>query len=164
MLFRSKPEQVFAALEVEGIEDIALEHIPTLQGMFSALKNGEATIEEMFDPRRAGAARTFDVVQNPLRDEQPASSSDAAVSGTEEERGAQGTGERKEDAARSGDPAAVAEPDAELIAAHERGKADKAKGVQRRAIPGEYRESAPLTAAWQAGFDGAPLPTSAGLL
>ena len=43
-----KPEQVFAALDIRGLEDLTLEHIPTLQGMFSALKNGETTVEEMF--------------------------------------------------------------------------------------------------------------------
>ena len=70
-----KPEQVFAALDVKGVDEITLEHIPTLLGMFSALKNGESTVEEMFDPRRSASARAFDVVSNPLKDEpeQPAS-------------------------------------------------------------------------------------------
>lgn len=43
-----KPEQIFAALGVAGIEDITVEHIPVLRGMFGTLKNGEATVEEMF--------------------------------------------------------------------------------------------------------------------
>lgn len=43
-----KPEQVFGALEVRGIEDVTVEHLPLLRGMFAALKNGEATVEEMF--------------------------------------------------------------------------------------------------------------------
>jgi len=43
-----KPEQIFAVMEVKGIEDISLEHIPTLQGMFSAIKSGESTVEEIF--------------------------------------------------------------------------------------------------------------------
>lgn len=46
--FGVKPEQVFAAIGVAGGEDITVEHIPVLRGMFSALKNGEATVEEMF--------------------------------------------------------------------------------------------------------------------
>lgn len=46
--FGVKPDQVFAALGVQGEEDITVDHIATLRGMYSALKNGEATVEEMF--------------------------------------------------------------------------------------------------------------------
>lgn len=46
--FGVKPEQVFQSLGVEGEEDITVDHIATLRGMYSALKNGEATVEEMF--------------------------------------------------------------------------------------------------------------------
>lgn len=47
-------EQIFAALGVEGLEDVTLEHLSTLTGMRSALKSGESTVEEMF-PRQGGA-------------------------------------------------------------------------------------------------------------
>lgn len=43
-----KPEQLFAALEVEGLADITLDHITTLTGMYQALKSGEETVESMF--------------------------------------------------------------------------------------------------------------------
>ncbi len=46
--FGVKPERVCAAIEVSGVDDIKLEHIPALRGMYAALKNGEATVEEMF--------------------------------------------------------------------------------------------------------------------
>ncbi|AXH76911.1 MAG: hypothetical protein [Caudoviricetes sp.] len=46
--FGVKPEQVFQSLGIEGEEDITVDHIATLRGMYSALKNGEATVEEMF--------------------------------------------------------------------------------------------------------------------
>ncbi|WP_313030398.1 hypothetical protein [Brucella sp.] len=46
--FGVKPDQVFSALGVQGEEDITVDHIATLRGMYSALKNGEATVEEMF--------------------------------------------------------------------------------------------------------------------
>src|SRR5690606_3342991 len=46
--FGVKPEQVFSALGIQGEEDITVDHIATLRGMYSALKNGEATVEEMF--------------------------------------------------------------------------------------------------------------------
>jgi hypothetical protein len=46
--FGVKPEQVFISLGVNGLEDVTLEHLSVLTGMRSALKSGEATVEEMF--------------------------------------------------------------------------------------------------------------------
>lgn len=43
-----KPEQIYTALGVQGLEDVVVEHIPVLRGMFATLKNAEATVEEMF--------------------------------------------------------------------------------------------------------------------
>lgn len=51
--FGVKPEQVFEALGVAGIEDIGLDAIPVLIGMHSSLKSGEATVEELFPPKLA---------------------------------------------------------------------------------------------------------------
>jgi hypothetical protein len=53
-------------LEVEGDADLTVSHIATLRAMFSTLKNGEATVEEMF-----GLAKSADhkIVENPLSDE-----------------------------------------------------------------------------------------------
>lgn len=46
--------------------------------------------------------------------------------------------------------------------AYLRGKEAKAAGVQKRAVPGEFRDAARAdeVAAWQAGWDGAPIPSS----
>lgn len=52
--FGVTPERVCAAIEIGGLADIKIDHIPTLRGMYSALKNGEATVEEMF-PEAKGA-------------------------------------------------------------------------------------------------------------
>ncbi len=65
--FGVKPEQVYTALEVEGLEDITVDHIATLRGFYAALKNGEATVEEMF----GGAGKIVSdhaKVANPLSD------------------------------------------------------------------------------------------------
>src|SRR4029077_1927980 len=53
--FGVKPEQIFTALEVEGLDDIGLEEMTSLIGMHSALKSGEATVEEMFPVARPKA-------------------------------------------------------------------------------------------------------------
>jgi len=52
--FGVKPEQLFASLGIAGEDDITLEHIPTLTGMRSALKSGEASVEEMFSGQSRG--------------------------------------------------------------------------------------------------------------
>ncbi|MDF2602329.1 MAG: hypothetical protein K0Q54_5152 [Methylobacterium brachiatum] len=63
-----KPEQIFAALGVVGEDEITLEHIPTLIGMFQAIKNGEETVESLFTSRTAQAGKAFDKVADPLND------------------------------------------------------------------------------------------------
>ena len=55
-IFGVKPEQVFTALGLAGGEDITVEHIPLLRGMFSALKSGEETVESMFSANLAPGA------------------------------------------------------------------------------------------------------------
>jgi len=55
--FGVTPERVCFAINVPDVLQISLDHIPTLRGMHSALKNGEATVEEMFpvDPKPAAS-------------------------------------------------------------------------------------------------------------
>ena len=77
--FGVKPEQIFIALGVAGLEDIGLDHIPILRGMFSALKNGEATVEEMFSGKAfAAAGPQHGVIKNPLSDKEPEPKKDEA--------------------------------------------------------------------------------------
>jgi hypothetical protein len=68
--FGVKPEQICAVLDVKNIDGITLEHMPTLIAMHTAIKSGEATVEELFDPRRAAVAG-FAPVKNPLADDEP---------------------------------------------------------------------------------------------
>ncbi|WP_418459878.1 hypothetical protein ACNT8L_05820 [Brucella intermedia] len=66
--FGVKPEQVYQALGTEGAEDITVDHIATLRGMYSALKNGEATVEEMF-VGTVKAVSDHHQIADPLSDE-----------------------------------------------------------------------------------------------
>jgi hypothetical protein len=50
--FGVKPEEIFTALGVAGESDITLEHMSVLVGMYSAIKNNEASVEEMFPKTR----------------------------------------------------------------------------------------------------------------
>lgn len=172
--FGVKPEQLFAVLEVKGIEDITLAHIPALIAMHNALKAGETTVQEMFDPRRV-AAGGFEVVANPLKDDAPAKSDDqkqpasgASPNAGEEAAdapagGEQAAGDQKTEATARGPAAAEHTIDQAAVdqqTAYRRGRDDRAAGRARRAIPGEYRDAAHQREAvcWQAGFDGNPMP------
>ncbi len=66
--FGVKPEQIFAALGKDGLEAVNVDDIGTLRGMYSALKNGEATVEEMFFGT-VKAASQHEKVADPLSDE-----------------------------------------------------------------------------------------------
>lgn len=43
-----RPGQVFALLEVRGVEDVTLDHLVTLRGIVTAIKEGDTTPEEAF--------------------------------------------------------------------------------------------------------------------
>ncbi len=49
------PEMVVEALGISSVEDIGLDHLATLRGMATAIKEGEATIEEIFAKKDAPA-------------------------------------------------------------------------------------------------------------
>jgi hypothetical protein len=66
--FGVKPEQVYMALGLKGDADMTLEHIAPMRGMYSSLRDGSITVEEMFDPRRM-TGTGFETVDNPLGDE-----------------------------------------------------------------------------------------------
>jgi hypothetical protein len=48
--------QIFERLEVAGIEDITLEHLVTLRGLMTAIKEGDTTPEQAFAKEAAGTA------------------------------------------------------------------------------------------------------------
>jgi hypothetical protein len=178
--FGVKPEQVFAAIGVGSIDEITLDHIPTLVGLFSSIKNGEATVEELLTAS-ARSATNFDRVVNPLQDDvankrrkAPTSSQAPASPAAEgattagdqptaevQGGGAQSTGHKPAavdetpNAAAAGDSAAT-DP---ITIAHQRGVEARAAGHTRRAVPVEYREPECRAEceAWWAGHDGKPL-------
>lgn len=79
--FGVKPEKVIAALGLSGEADLEIRHMPFLRGMYTALKNEEVTVEEMFDPRRL-TGQAFERVPNPLGDEGEAASDGLGEEGT----------------------------------------------------------------------------------
>jgi hypothetical protein len=47
-----KRDDVFAYLEVKGIEDITLDHLAILRGNLTAIKEGDATVDDVFYPKK----------------------------------------------------------------------------------------------------------------
>lgn len=43
-------ERIFMALDVQGVEDLTIDHVGILKGYATAIKDGEATLEECFPP------------------------------------------------------------------------------------------------------------------
>jgi hypothetical protein len=54
-------KKVFALLEVDGIEDVREDQIVTLRGIANAIKEGESSVEDVFNPRTTGGADTPDL-------------------------------------------------------------------------------------------------------
>jgi hypothetical protein len=54
-------EQIFTTLNIQGINDIGIDELVTLKGLFNALKEGEMTIEDAFgDPYEKELTELFD--------------------------------------------------------------------------------------------------------
>ncbi|SOC37049.1 hypothetical protein SAMN05892877_103393 [Rhizobium subbaraonis] len=173
--FGVKPEQIFAAIEVGGLEDINLDHIGLLAGMHAALKSGEATVEEMFAvaPAAGSAGGEKKNLKGKLDDiaggkkakggEQPADdagkkqkeANKPAASGkpTEKPEGPNtGAGDARDD--DDGFPGDTPAPSSdEIEAARDRGATAYHSGMSRKALPGEYKDVAALAEAWLAAYD-----------
>lgn len=60
-----RPEQVFSLLEIKGEEDIGLDHLAALRGVFTAIKEGDTTIEDAFAGQPATGGK---VTRSPLNE------------------------------------------------------------------------------------------------
>lgn len=66
--FGISPEKALLVLGLKGEADMTFEHLPTLRGMYVALRDGQTTVEELLDPRRQTGG--FETVSDPLGDDQ----------------------------------------------------------------------------------------------
>lgn len=126
--FGVTPDRIFAALEVQGLDDIGLTHIPTLLGMHAAIKSGEVEVEEMFpppEPKRQAPAPAAVAAEGaakverrrapkpPASGDKPAPSADQAEGDAAPQQEAEGT------AQDNGEPAGMVDDDPVLDAARE---------------------------------------------
>ena len=162
------PDQIYAALDVHGAEEVTLEHIPTLQGMYSAVKNGDATVEELFPsakPQTTSTDKLNELVQKQVFGEKPpeqkpepakAETAAAPATATREETGAGAAdapdGGREWDMLKGYEPTEAAR---KVAAAEQAGWDAHKAGLTRKAVPGELRDKGreAEAQAWHDGWD-----------
>jgi hypothetical protein len=122
--------------------------------MMRSIHDGMSTTDEVFPPLETaatGPAASTVQVADGARDASP-------VGETTGEGGRPAAAEHPTGAGEDRPMNAAPDP---IVVAYDRGKAARAAGATRKAIPAEYRDAARSreALAWTSGFDGAPLPT-----
>ncbi|MBN9073979.1 MAG: hypothetical protein J0H34_20755 [Rhizobiales bacterium] len=153
--FGVTPERIFGVLEIHGLDDITLDHMTTLIGMHSALKSGEATVEEMFPVAKPTGERSKGL--NDRLDKLAGDTPDPKQQNSEPDvpHGSEGGKASPQGAAAA--PSSDTDPqsgDGDPIAtARRRGADARDRGMSRKAIPKEFRSDERLLAAYLDGFD-----------
>lgn len=130
-----KPEQLYAALGVGGDADIGLDEIATLRAMFAAIKNGEATPEEMFAPPKDHRQ----TIANPFDDEPTTQATKKPEKTTAEDRDHEVSTKAAEEE-EAAEAAGKAAADREKLAAIEKARLARAAEVdeaEKKAAPKE---------------------------
>ncbi len=91
-IFGVKPEQIFAAIGVQGVQDITIDHLVALKGLLTAIQDGDTTPEQAFarqDTSHVRAANGSQATVESLRDKYAPKSSSEGVpaNGPKGERG-----------------------------------------------------------------------------
>lgn len=181
MAFGVKPEQIFAALEVEGEEDIGLDEIATLLSMHKAIKDGEQKVEDYFpdmgkrkkpdaeakDPPKGTAGKMENIAKGKAK---TGTAHDPETGEVKEEEGKAAASQEKaasgDDKAQGGDtqdsdekPAGEAESGASGEAstnpegeAYARGRKAFSRGMKADACPPDLRGKEDLAEAWANGW------------
>lgn len=156
--FGVTPERIFAVLEIRGMDDITLDHMPTLIGMHSALKSGEATVEEMFPVAKPAGEKPKDLNDrlNKLAGDDPEKSQTQKSEPAPQSPGSEG-GKGVSSSTSAGKPSSENTPSSDegdpIAEARRRGAEAREKGMSRKAVPKEYRSDERLMSAYLDGFD-----------
>lgn len=165
--FGVTPEQIYAALDVEDLEGITVDHITTLTGMHAALKSGESTVEEMFPktPAKGDAPKGTKAKLDKLAE------GDKAGEGDERPKADKRRKEAKRDEPKDEDggddelaeraamilenlghrPHGIDPDDPAQVIAYSEGMAAFEEGIARRDYPEGYSKGE--ASAWQRGHD-----------
>jgi hypothetical protein len=149
--------QIFRAIGVQSEREISSSHLVTLRGMWSALKNGEATKEEMFAPVEARIAsapvkqrRTLDDVADTANAD---SITDAEIIEPKTPTAPAKRAPSKPEPEPSTDHVPPRTVDGSTLnTAYADGRADYAKRIEIRSVPPKYKSSADAAGAWRKGW------------
>lgn len=175
--FGVKPEQIFAALEVTGEEDIGLEEIATLIAMHKAIKEGDQKVEDYFPDMgkrksegggdaapKGAAAKLAEVAKGKAADAPKEEAKQDKAETAQETTKEAGPSDQGSAAAPEGDKAAAGEetgasdeakgegeqdPEA---AAYSRGRKAFSRGQKIDACPPDLRGNEALAEAWGNGW------------
>ncbi len=157
-----KPEQVFASLDVTGMEDIDLDKIATLVAMYRAIKDGDQKPEDYFTSKIEGASATAAKgtaakLNKLVQDAAPQKETSAAVTPITAADGGSAVSP-----ARDADPQpipentepAVVEPTAKPTGddAFRAGQAHGEQGLSLRGMPLIYRDDKFLSSCFTDGY------------
>jgi hypothetical protein len=109
-----KPDQIYAALEIGGLDDLGLDELATLTSIHKAVKNGEQKVEDYF-PAKADQSQAADAAKGTAaklgkiaeqgngKQEQPKDVKGAGKKGQDEGKAAEGAGRKEDDASGDGE-------------------------------------------------------------
>ncbi|MCV0395428.1 MAG: hypothetical protein K5872_22030 [Rhizobiaceae bacterium] len=168
--FGVTPERVCESLGVGDVDEITLEHMPTLMGAHAALKNNEATVEELFPVQKGEGdgpkPKSLNDRLNALagdedqKKDKPADQKKAAKESDQDSPPASddgsGNGAGSVEKPSSGSAASPSKSDDGTPSPQEAraaGAEARDKGMSRKAMPAEFRKDPALSEAWLEGFD-----------
>lgn len=164
--FGVTPDQIFASLEVEGMDDITLDHLGTLRATYAAIKDGEQTVESYFPTKtdkqeavkaaKGTAAKMQKLAEGETKgdepEEKPKEEPKQAESEAESDEKPSEDGEAQKEAESSSqgekqsDEGNVSEAEA-----YQRGVKAGRRGMKADALPKEFVGNDALTEAWKDG-------------
>lgn len=173
--FGVTPDQIFASLEVEGVDDIGLDQIATLKAMFKAIRAGEQQVEDYFPAKSNAAAGVSAAKGTAAKLSEIAKSSGPTVSDKDAQKEADhqaAENNRNDDAARQkmqDERDAKSEPtvgdadgsiddddppvtDEQVAAALAQGREARKAGRKQAACPKDVRANQRLYDAWSEGW------------
>ena len=168
--FGVTPDMIFEALEVKGVEEITLEHMPTMIGWHTGLKSEEQTVEQLFpregEPAAKGGAKgdgnpkgldeklkDAAGAEDKPADKKPADGGQSEGQEKAEDKPAPAEESDQGDDKGSGEEVPPAPSEDEVLEARDRGEAAAIKGRSRKSPPADIKGNPALLEAWQAGFD-----------
>lgn len=151
-------DQIFASLNIAGIDDIGLDQIGTLTAMYKAIKSGEQQVEDYFPAKskaadgveaaRGTAGKLSALAKTSGPRQEPAQVAEETAPAGE----AQGEAGQAQEAATEGE---YLPSDDEKNDAYSAGFNAREEGRPLAACPKDIRENTHLHAAWQEGWNNA---------